>query len=211
MLSSHGREAERPAAVSLALVSRMHQAVGNALLGAAYIAYCGGLEAGFRWTVCQHWMTVLEELDIAHSKSFDFSAAVGDPSVISEWIDCGLSNSKNAIENAIIMNMSSRWPLIIDPQEQAINWIRNHQSSHGLVQVSPESSCWSIAAPRLPPHSPSASLFHQLSGSPQLPPASSDFIRCCLSHPLCPVRHAALLLSPLLNLMHTLAFAPPLR
>ena len=36
-----------------------------------------------------------------------------------------LPNDTFSIDNAVIMEYASRWPLMIDPQVQAINWIKH--------------------------------------------------------------------------------------
>ena len=44
---------------------------------------------------------------------------------VRSWTIARLPNDKFSIDNAIIMNGSKRWPLMIDPQGQANRWIRN--------------------------------------------------------------------------------------
>jgi dynein heavy chain, axonemal len=48
-----------------------------------------------------------------------------DANTIGIWVNQQkLPNDKFSIENAIILKNSSRWPLMIDPQVQANQWIR---------------------------------------------------------------------------------------
>lgn len=48
-----------------------------------------------------------------------------DPVKIKIWTAATLPNDTLSIENAIIMFKSRRWPLMIDPQNQANKFIRN--------------------------------------------------------------------------------------
>ena len=50
---------------------------------------------------------------------------------VRNWTLCKLPNDAFSIENAIILANSSRWPLLIDPQGQANQWIRNMESGSG--------------------------------------------------------------------------------
>lgn len=44
-----------------------------------------------------------------------------------------MPNDDFSIDNAIIMQNSKRWPLMIDPQIQANNWIKNKEKDSDLV------------------------------------------------------------------------------
>lgn len=48
-----------------------------------------------------------------------------DPVKIKIWTAATLPNDNLSIENAIIMFKSRRWPLMIDPQNQANKFIKN--------------------------------------------------------------------------------------
>ena len=51
--------------------------------------------------------------------------SLSNPVQVRSWTISKLPNDKFSIDNAIILNNSSRWPLMIDPQGQANQWIRN--------------------------------------------------------------------------------------
>ena len=40
-----------------------------------------------------------------------------------------------SVENAIIVNTSRRWPLMIDPQGQANKWIKKLENEHNLQSI----------------------------------------------------------------------------
>jgi len=43
---------------------------------------------------------------------------------IREWAIGGLPSDKVSIDNAIMTTRAHRWPLLIDPQFQALNWLK---------------------------------------------------------------------------------------
>jgi hypothetical protein len=49
---------------------------------------------------------------------------LGDPVEIRDWYMAGLPSDTISTESGIIVLKSSRWPLIIDPQMQANNWLK---------------------------------------------------------------------------------------
>ena len=44
--------------------------------------------------------------------------------MIRTWINQQLPDDQNSIENAIFLKYSLKWPLIIDPQNQVVRWIK---------------------------------------------------------------------------------------
>lgn len=52
-----------------------------------------------------------------------------DDATVAAWHNQGLPNDRMSTENAAILTTSERWPLIIDPQQQGIKWIRNRLGS----------------------------------------------------------------------------------
>jgi len=49
---------------------------------------------------------------------------LGDGVKIQQWFIQELPQEDFAVDNAIIMDNSDRWPLMIDPQMQGNNWIK---------------------------------------------------------------------------------------
>jgi dynein heavy chain len=48
-----------------------------------------------------------------------------------------LPNDPVSIDNAIIMKKSRRFPLLIDPQDQAYIWIKNLEANRKLLILKP--------------------------------------------------------------------------
>jgi len=57
---------------------------------------------------------------------------MGDPVKIREWNIQGLPPDEFSVENGIIITISRRYPLCIDPQLQANKWIKNKCKSENL-------------------------------------------------------------------------------
>ena len=64
--------------------------------------------------------------------SFALSTVLGNPVSILEWQINGLPTDSVSTDNAIMVERSKRWPLLIDPQQQANRWIRNIEQKKGL-------------------------------------------------------------------------------
>ncbi len=56
---------------------------------------------------------------------------------IRQWLIDRLPNDKLSIDNAIILENSERWPLMIDPQMQANIWIKKMEEKNGIKVVKP--------------------------------------------------------------------------
>ncbi|ETE63288.1 Dynein heavy chain 11, axonemal, partial [Ophiophagus hannah] len=59
----------------------------------------------------------------------DLVAMLTDDAMIATWNNEGLPSDQMSIENATILTNCERWPLLIDPQLQAIKWIKNKYGS----------------------------------------------------------------------------------
>jgi len=70
------------------------------------------------------WDTACREYEIPCSEEFSLAKILGDPVMIRDWVISGLPSDNFSIDNAIIMSVARRWPLLIDPQGQANKWIR---------------------------------------------------------------------------------------
>lgn len=63
---------------------------------------------------------------------FSLIAVLADPYEIRMWNTYGLPRDNISTENAVLVTKSQRWPLMIDPQEQANRWVRNMEAENSL-------------------------------------------------------------------------------
>jgi len=106
---------------------------GDVLVASACIAYLGAFPIHYRKRMTSLWIDECHRLDIPSSSHFDLVECLGDPYQMRQWNMHGLPRDNVSIQNGIFVTESSRWPLMIDPQEQANLWIRNMEKENKLV------------------------------------------------------------------------------
>jgi dynein heavy chain len=97
----------------------------DALVAAGMVSYAGPFTSEYRVILEKKWVDKLTEMALAHTEDLRMSKFLGEPVKILEWNLSGLPNDETSIENGIIIDKSSRWPLMIDPQNQANKYIKN--------------------------------------------------------------------------------------
>ncbi|CAD7963334.1 unnamed protein product [Amoebophrya sp. A120] len=98
---------------------------GDSMVAAGAISYSGPFTARYRAELENTWRSCLEENEMKFSPGTSMAQVLGEPVKIQGWIVCQLPNDDLSIENAIIIDKSRRWPLMIDPQRQANKYIKN--------------------------------------------------------------------------------------
>ena len=99
------------------------------------MAYLGVFTTNFRAKQINDWIESCNSLGIVCSKDFQLSHVLGDSVTIRSWNIFGLPSDAFSIENAIIVENSRRWPLMIDPQAQANKWIKNMEKENNIKVV----------------------------------------------------------------------------
>ncbi|XP_074253757.1 dynein axonemal heavy chain 6 isoform X5 [Saimiri boliviensis] len=105
---------------------------GNVFIAAACVAYYGAFTAQYRQSLIECWIQDCQSLEIPIDPSFSLINILGDPYEIRQWNTDGLPRDLTSTENGILVTQGRRWPLMIDPQDQANRWIRNKESKSGL-------------------------------------------------------------------------------
>ncbi|KAL8274185.1 hypothetical protein Esti_001870 [Eimeria stiedai] len=108
--------------------------VGSCLVGAAFLSYAGPYTLEFRTQMLyKHWATKAREGHIPINEPFKIEGLLTTDADVAKWSREGLPANEMSIQNGILTTMSSRWPLCIDPQLQALKWIKQREEGHGLV------------------------------------------------------------------------------
>jgi dynein heavy chain len=100
--------------------------VGDVAIACAFVSYCGPFNADFRHQLLnQSFQGKCKQLRIPCSDNLNIVKFLVDETRVADWQLEGLPADSHSTQNAIMITTSSKWPLMIDPQGQALQWIRN--------------------------------------------------------------------------------------
>ncbi|XP_071325394.1 dynein axonemal heavy chain 11 isoform X2 [Trachinotus anak] len=105
---------------------------GDVLLTSAFVSYMGYFTRQYRVELLNNsWIPFLRSQKVSAplTDGLDPILMLTDDATVAAWHNQGLPNDRMSTENAAILTTSERWPLIIDPQQQGIKWIRNQLGS----------------------------------------------------------------------------------
>ncbi|XP_067137533.1 LOW QUALITY PROTEIN: dynein axonemal heavy chain 7-like [Centruroides vittatus] len=135
MISGLGGERERWELEAERLTIAFENLPGDVLLASAVIAYLGVYTASFRKECIKNWISFCLKYEIPCSTEFFLNRTLGDPLTIQNWEIAGLPHDNFSIDNAVIVDKTNQWSLLIDPQGQAQNWIKNMEKIRKLEMV----------------------------------------------------------------------------
>lgn len=105
--------------------------LGDMLLCVGFISYLGVFIGSYRQKVInEFWIPSILEQEIKCTQPFSFINKLGDLLEIQTWLFNGLPLDNTSIENQLIVKYSDRWPLIIDPQNQARKFLKRYETLH---------------------------------------------------------------------------------
>ncbi|KAH8862654.1 Dynein heavy chain 6, axonemal [Schistosoma japonicum] len=111
---------------------QLNNVVGDVFVAAACVAYYGAFTADYREYLIKQWVEQCRQLKIPVSEDLTLFSVLGDAFEVRQWNTQGLPRDQVSTDNAILATRSRRWPLMIDPQEQANRWIRSMESQNNL-------------------------------------------------------------------------------
>ena len=133
------------------LDKRLWSAIGDSLLKSAATVYLGPFSSDFRIKLWKMWHKVVAtqyELPFSGSskrpdsqENADSTVTVEDSEVdlvnlsvepiqILNWYNNSLPRDLQSVQNAVLISSCQTFPLIIDPQGQAVRWIKSMEGSH---------------------------------------------------------------------------------
>ncbi|KAH8417458.1 hypothetical protein KR222_000260 [Zaprionus bogoriensis] len=119
------------------LGNQLIDSVGICLISASFLAYTGAFTWEFRKTmVFNDWLEDIIGLGIPMKVPFKIEGYLTNDVEISQWSSEGLPPDELSLQNGILTMRASRFPLCIDPQLQALMWIRKKESRNNLKILS---------------------------------------------------------------------------
>ncbi|XP_068166194.1 dynein axonemal heavy chain 12-like [Antennarius striatus] len=137
LIDGLGGEKKRWSKAAEDLQNTYDNLTGDILISAGVIAYLGAFTAAFRQDCIKSWTSICQSKNIPSSDDFSLSKILGDPIKIRAWNIAGLPSDTFSVDNGVIISNSRRWPLMIDPQGQANNWVKNSEKENNMNVVKP--------------------------------------------------------------------------
>ncbi|XP_050682962.1 dynein axonemal heavy chain 6-like [Leptidea sinapis] len=110
----------------------LHCTIGDIIIASGCIAYFGAFPSHYRRELETKWVEHCNALEIPSSDNFDLISVMADSYTVRTWNAQGLPRDAVSTENGILVTRAGRWPLTIDPQEQANRWIKMMERNNGL-------------------------------------------------------------------------------
>ncbi|KAB0796033.1 hypothetical protein PPYR_10094 [Photinus pyralis] len=107
--------------------------IGDIVILVGFLSYSGPFNQEFRVLQQQVWLNALLNLKIPVSNDINITDALIDTATIGEWNLQGLPTDDLSIQNGIIVTRAARYPLLIDPQSQGKNWVKNMEKDNHLI------------------------------------------------------------------------------
>ncbi|KAM9425745.1 dynein axonemal heavy chain 2 [Pholidichthys leucotaenia] len=117
------------------LEENMGYLVGDCLLAASFLSYMGPFLSNYRDELLDIWMKEMRDLKIPCTPGFSFAVFLSNPTIVRDWNIQGLPSDAFSTENGVIVTRGNQWPLIVDPQAQAMKWIKNMEKENGLKVI----------------------------------------------------------------------------
>ncbi|XP_064619187.1 dynein axonemal heavy chain 10-like isoform X2 [Lineus longissimus] len=107
--------------------------LGDCLLSSAFLSYIGAFSWEFRTKmVYGDWQQEVQDKEIPLSQPFKLEELLTNDVEVSRWTSESLPPDELSIQNGILTTRASRFPLCIDPQQQALTWIRRKEEQNNL-------------------------------------------------------------------------------
>ncbi|XP_026741363.1 dynein heavy chain 10, axonemal [Trichoplusia ni] len=120
-----------------ALYVEQSRLIGNCLLSASFLSYAGPFSFSFRQTmIYEDWLGDVLERGIPLTMPFTIEKNLTNEVEISGWNSEGLPPDELSVQNGILTTRASRFPLCIDPQTQALSWIKRKETKNNLKVLS---------------------------------------------------------------------------
>jgi len=111
--------------------------VGDCMLAAGFVSYVGAFDKDLREELWKtQWSADLQSRNIPMTEGSDPLQILSDEGMNSKMVSEGLPSDRISLENGAVLTNCKRWPLLIDPQAQAIKWLkRKEEGNLDVIQL----------------------------------------------------------------------------
>lgn len=118
LLTSLNEEKGRWEITSTSFDNQMSTLIGDCLLAASFLTYHGIFDHMVRQSLFLRWCETLEQLNIPYRPDMDLTSYLSTPAEQLLWKSDGMSSDVLALQNCIILERFSRFPMVVDPSGQ---------------------------------------------------------------------------------------------
>lgn len=105
--------------------------VGDCAAACAFVCYTGPFNQEFRkYLIEEKCVMDCQMRGVPITQGLEIIPFMVDIGTIGDWNIQGLPADNLSIQNGILVTRSSRFPLMIDPQGQALKWIKNREATN---------------------------------------------------------------------------------
>ncbi|RYY37981.1 hypothetical protein EON62_00755, partial [archaeon] len=128
LIDGLGSERSRWSADVERLQGQQTRLIGDCLLAASFLSYLGPFTYDYRVSLLQDdWLQDLLKRGIAVTSPFSLEELMVTEATVQKWVAEGLPADQHSVMNGILTTRASRFALCIDPQQQAVSWIKNRE------------------------------------------------------------------------------------
>ena len=108
---------------------------GDCFLAVAFLCYCGPFPSEYRQSIVGKWKKIFRTQKMLFNPNFSPTLFLEEAVNVQDWHIHGLANDEYSEENATLVLFGERWPLCIDPQNQANKWIKKMYKDKLIVMT----------------------------------------------------------------------------
>ncbi|KAL8431229.1 hypothetical protein ACSSS7_005428 [Eimeria intestinalis] len=123
LIASLGGESTRWSQNFEALKKQAECILGDSTLSAAFMEFGGVFRPSYRSRCLASWKTALEKHGLRVKLNYSLQDALSTPEQVQQWLMQGLPNDELSIENATIILKTQCCPMLVDPHQQAVQWL----------------------------------------------------------------------------------------
>ena len=107
--------------------------VGDCMLGSAFLSYTGAFNFDFRSEMMRDtWEVDVRKRGMPLTEPYRLESLLTSPVETARWASEGLPQDELSVQNGILTKRASRYPLAIDPQQQAVAWVKRKETKNSL-------------------------------------------------------------------------------
>ncbi|GIY61832.1 dynein heavy chain 2, axonemal, partial [Caerostris darwini] len=119
--------------------------VGDSFLVSGYLTYLGPHDQSHRSFLRKQWKSKINDKVFPCTPKFDLARFFVEKEVLNEWRMDGLPNDQYSNEGAAIVTESCFSPFIVDPEGQAVKWIKNMEAKRKIRIFDFQDPKWTLA------------------------------------------------------------------